>query len=85
MCFVLLRSKDFHLPVMPTVVILKHDHNHRIDIADSVKFKLPNEKIKELFSILFHEGYTPSRALAKYLSGLKTELGDDYFTISSDQ
>lgn len=70
---------------MPTVVILKHHHNHRIAIADSVKFKSPTESIKEKFLNLFHEGYTPSKALARYLSTLKTELGDKYFTVSADR
>lgn len=69
---------------MATVVIFRHDHKHRKDIADSAKFKSPNQKIKDMFLNFSYEGYTPSRDLSKYLSGLKTELDDYYFTVSAD-
>ena len=47
-------------------VTLKHTHNHRLDVADALRFRPVSENTKEKYYDLFKQGHSPSSAHLEY-------------------
>ena len=47
-------------------VILKHTHNHLVDVADALRFRPVSESTKEKYYDLFTQGHSPSSAHLEY-------------------
>ncbi|KAK3921452.1 Mating-type protein ALPHA3 [Frankliniella fusca] len=80
----MLRSKDKFLQEYPTSVYIKHVHNHRIECADAMRFRRPDDDMKEFFIRLFHRGHSASSALTSLKLDLQEKYGHDYYKVVAD-
>ena len=47
-------------------VILKHTHNHLVDVADALRFRPVSKSTKDKYYDLFRQGHSPSSAHLEY-------------------
>lgn len=79
------KSVDFHLPLLPAVVLLHFQHNHNIIAADALKFRSPSLEITEKFHLLFQAGHNPAKALAIHQEDLQQEHEDEFYSVAADR
>ena len=79
------RSKDVHLQDFPTIITLRHTHNHLLTAASALQYRNPNKEAKETYIKMFKAGMTPGNAYHRFTEELQEIHGDDFHIISADR
>lgn len=80
-----IRSKDVHLLKYATKIVLKNDHNHSTNCADSVKYKDVPDNVRDEFIKLFQQGFHPYKALDVFKENLLLKNDKDYYLLSQNR
>ncbi|XP_066440463.1 uncharacterized protein [Eleutherodactylus coqui] len=78
------RSADTFLPEYPTVVTITDAHNHRVQSAESLKFRDVRSEVRLEFIDFFKAGNGPSHALELHKRDLQEQYNEDYYQVACD-
>ena len=73
------------MPDFPTVVKLKHTHNHGINCADALRHRDVSQETREKLISLFHNKHSPTTALDAIKYELQVEHGEQYYMVAADR
>ena len=80
------RSTDAHIKGgLLFTVTLRHEHNHRVFCADTMRKRDVSKQTVEKLKSLFESGHSPSSALDTIKYDLQEEQGDNYVLASADR